>query len=244
MKNPSPSDQNPSPVVSKFARAYGCLPWLVAVFAVFVLAGMVLPVFNSVAVRGCQTKALANAKQVGLALKLFAGDNDGYYPRQGTPEQNKILPANANVAFACLFPTYTQSEFIFGNRLSGYSTRTPDDVIDPVYNGKPVKTLEPGENVYGYIMGLRDDGSPNTPLIVDGTDGSRHYNRVEGIRGGLWKGERAIVIRLDNSGRLERLEGRDNTRYLPRQDDRFKNLLDVGYLGKDARYLDPAVAGP
>ena len=38
--------------------------------------------FNSVQIKGSQTKALAQCKQIGLALKLFAGDNDGGLPQE------------------------------------------------------------------------------------------------------------------------------------------------------------------
>ena len=62
-------------------------------------------------------------------------------------------PADSNTAFACLFPIYTQSESLFANKYSAYQTRVPDNVIDPPYTVSPVKTLEPGENVYGYVMG-------------------------------------------------------------------------------------------
>ena len=157
----------------------------------------------------------------------------------------KGAPQNSNQAFACLFPIYATSERIFGNKLSAYQTgKGPDDVIDNPYTGHPVETLRPGENVYGYVMGLTDNANPNAPLVVDGTDGSGHYNKVEGIRGGTWKTGKAIVIHLDNSGGIENLRGPDNTLYIPRFDDPSKNALETSYLGKDVRYLDPAVTGP
>ena len=157
----------------------------------------------------------------------------------------KGAPQNSNQAFACLFPIYTTSEPIFGNKLSAYQTgKGPDNVIDNPYTGHPVETLRPGENVYGYVMGLTDNANPNAPLVVDGTDGSGHYNKVEGIRGGTWKEGKAIVIHLDNSGGIENLRGPDNTLYIPRFNDPSKNALETSYLGKDVRYLDPAVTGP
>ena len=192
---------------------------------------------------GSQTKAMAQAKQIGLALKLFAGDNDGRYPQQGVPIEDKDAPTNSNQAFAALFPTYTQSETIFGNKLSAYQTGTgPDNVTDNPYVWKPVKTLRPGENVYGYVMGLTESSKPDSPLVVDGTDGTGHYNQDTHRRGGVWAGTKAVVIRLDNSGGLESLVGPGDARYIRRPDDRSKNLLEVDYLGKDVRYLDPAVA--
>ena len=192
-----------------------------------------------------QTKSLDQAKQVGLALKLFADDHNGHYPVQGYPGEMKDAPRNSNQAFACLLPTYTDSEKLFGNRLSAYQTGTgPDNVIDNPYTGYPVETLRPGENVYGYVMGLTDGSGPNSLLVVDGSDGTGHYNTDEQRRGGTWKGTKAVVIYLDNHGAIETLRGPDNTRYIPRGGDLSKNALETSYLGKDVRYLDQAVAGP
>ena len=147
-----------------------------------------------------------------------------------------------------LFPTYTQSETIFGNPLSNYQTRTPDNVIDDAFTGSPIKPLEPGENVYSYVMGLDDSFDPTIPLVVDGTDGTGHYVAALARHGGVWGGAEAIVIRLDNSGRFEKLAGPTNARYIPmgtlsaadnsKPDD---NLLDVSRYGPAVRLLDPAI---
>ena len=59
-------------------------------------------------------------------------------------------------------PTYTQSEAIFSNKLSAYQTSIPDGVIIPKQ-----ECLKPGENVYGYVMGLTDSirlGSPSSSM--------------------------------------------------------------------------------
>lgn len=217
---------------------------LFGLFVVFVLAALMMPGADRTSRMGSQTKAFAQSKQIGLALKLFAGDHDGQYPTRGVPVEMTTAPTTSNAAFAPLLPTYTTSERLFGNPLSAYQTRPPDDVIDTSYTGKPVKTLEPGENVYAYVAGLTDASSPNAPLVLDGTDGTGlYYNSTRAIRGGVWEGKRAIVIYLDNHGSLGTLVGRENTRYIPSHvPGRPANLLDLSWLGPDAHLLDPAVA--
>ncbi len=211
-------------------------------FVLLVLASVCLPVFNSVNIRGPQTKALSQAKQIGLALKLFAGDNDDKYPGQGVPVEMTTAPTTSNAAFAPLLPTYTTSETIFGNKFSAYQTRQPDNVIDNPYTGKPVRTLEPGENVYAYIAGLTEKSDPNSPLVLDGTSGSLFYSSDKTKRGGVWEGK-AIVIHLDNSGMVESLVGSKNARYIPSKvPGRPANLLDLSWLGPGVRLLNPAVA--
>ena len=52
----------------------------IVLFAI-ILAAIALPVFNSVSERGRAVKSIAEAKQIGLACKLYAGDNDGHFPK-------------------------------------------------------------------------------------------------------------------------------------------------------------------
>ena len=42
--------------------------------------GLALPVFGRTAVRGAQTKNLSNAKQLALAVRVYAQDNEGRFP--------------------------------------------------------------------------------------------------------------------------------------------------------------------
>ena len=52
---------------------------MLPIFAI--LAGIALPVFGEVKLRGTQTKSLSNAKQIGTACLIYATDNDGAFPK-------------------------------------------------------------------------------------------------------------------------------------------------------------------
>src|SRR5207249_9655095 len=85
--------------------AFTLIELLVVMAIIAILASIALPVFVGILERGQQTKDLSNAKQIGLGLKLYAGDNDGLFPT-GTA-------TNSNAYYAALIPTYIPTEKIF-----------------------------------------------------------------------------------------------------------------------------------
>ncbi len=176
---------------------------------------MSIPAFSETSDKVYRAKSLMQAKQIGLALKLFAGDNDGDYPNDGVPDRLQQTGHVQRRLRRVVPELYLSSETIFGDELSAYQTRKPDNVIDQTYTGKPGRTLEPGENVYGYMMGLTDYSNPAAPLVFDGTDGTGYYTSDAKARGGVGGGVEAIVIRLDNSGVIEPLAGPPNLRFVP-----------------------------
>src|SRR5215210_8042066 len=96
--------------------AFTLIELLVVISIIAVLAGIALPVFSQVQERGAQTKDLSNAKQIGLACKLYATDNNGTYPdKDGKVAAQPPLVAadSSNQAFALLVPEYLPSEKLF-----------------------------------------------------------------------------------------------------------------------------------
>jgi prepilin-type N-terminal cleavage/methylation domain-containing protein len=179
--------------MKKTNSAFTLIELLVVITIIAILASIALPVFNGVTERANQTKDLSNAKQIGLALKLFAGDNDGKFP---------IVPATgtANDAFAQLIPTYVTTEKVFYLAKSPWTPAPPDEVIGTA------DTLKSGENNFAYVNNLTDTSNPNFPLIADGFSAGAVgiYATDEAVKGGVWKGKKAIVIRADLSGNVEK----------------------------------------
>jgi len=173
---------------------------LVVIAIIALLAGIALPVFTQVQERGAQTKDLSNAKQIGLALKLYASDNDGNFPIVSGA-------GTANEAFAQLVPQYVPTEKIFYLAKSKWTPNQPDEVFGTEADGKPSATnLATGENNFAYVNNLTDTSNPNFPLLADGfvTGSPGTYTKDETAKGGVWKGKKAIVVRADLSGAVEK----------------------------------------
>jgi prepilin-type N-terminal cleavage/methylation domain-containing protein len=211
-------------IKKSYIKAFTLIELLVVISIIAILAGIALPVFSSVKVKGQQTKALSNAKQIGLALRLYSGDNNGLYPSYtldaATQQPTTTLVSSSNDAFCQVFPTYLQSEQIFWLAGSAWcSAAQPDDVIDNPTVVPSQQTLKTGENEWAYVLGLNDSSNPAVPLIADGFvsggETSHKYTKIQTDKGGVWKGLNAIVIRADSSGSVATVNTTDQSIHGP-----------------------------
>jgi len=195
--------------------AFTLIELLVVISIIAILAGIALPVFGSVQIKGAQTKALSNAKQIGTGLRLYAVDNNGTYPSYKldptTGKPGTELVDSSNDAFAQLIPDYLPNEDIFWLTKSAWCNATPpDNQMDAADVYTPSKTLKGGENEWAYVPGLNDTSNPSYPLIADGfkadSEADPVYVAGESVAGGVWKGKNAIVVRCDTSGAVMKVK--------------------------------------
>jgi prepilin-type N-terminal cleavage/methylation domain-containing protein len=193
--------------IPKSTQAFTLIELLVVISIIAILAGIALPVFSQVQEKGKQTQDLSNAKQVGLACKIFATDNDGRYPYQNGQVDPPASPANAaaglaytsNQVFASLIPNYLPTEKIFYLAGSAWSPNRPDEKII-----QAADRCEANSNNYAYMYGMYDTYNPSYPLVFDAPmSSSTTYSTNPATKGGVWKGKKAIVIRCDGSGSVE-----------------------------------------
>ena len=194
--------------MKKNNAAFTLIELLVVITIIAILASIALPVFNGVTERANQTKDLSNAKQIGLALKLFASDNNGAFPAKKPADDysnGTDLAAGdvSNDAFWWLFPSYLQSEDIFATPGSKWTPGNPDNTIDPAGSATRTETLKSGENTYAYISGFTDTTNPAFPLLADGFSTTIPvYDANKANKGGVWAAKKAVVIFCDASGQI------------------------------------------
>jgi prepilin-type N-terminal cleavage/methylation domain-containing protein len=205
-----PAIFSPPHMMRKHLAAFTLIELLIVITIIAVLASIALPAYNGVKERGDQTKDLSNAKQVALALRQFAIDNNGSYPSKGPGADYATAPSDppstSNDAFWWLFPNYLQSEQVFTIAGSAYTPTNPDNKLDNVTTQTATRadSLRAGENGFAYITGLTDTSNPTFPIIADGfangTPGT--YTKDKSKMGGVWSGKKAIVVFCDASGQI------------------------------------------
>lgn len=233
-------------------NAFTLIELLVVISIIAILAGIALPVFGAVQIKGAQTKALSNAKQIGTALRLYAVDNNGVYPSYALTDGKPISTnpvTTSNAAFAQLIPDYVPNEDIFWLSKSKWcNVAPPDNQIDKDSPDAPVKTLTAGENEWAYVLGLTDTSNPSFPILADafaeGGDESHEYATSETVKGGVWRGKAAVIIRCDGSGTVAKVNSKSMQIEGPNGSNADGDIFTTGnaadgWLGEDNTVVQP-----
>jgi prepilin-type N-terminal cleavage/methylation domain-containing protein len=201
-------------------NGFNLIELLVVISIIAILVAIAIPAFTTTNVRGRETQALSNVKQVILACKIFAMDHNGNYPTYQL-DPTSLQPSKAlgpitdysNAAFAQLFPDYLTNETIFAEQGSAFTPTAPDNVIDVPQVAPPVETLKEGENTFAYCIGLTDKSNALFPLVADGFAdlGQWTYATNKTAKGGVWKGAKAIVGLVDGSASVMKVNRRKLT---------------------------------
>ena len=204
-------------------RGFTLIELLVVIGIIALLASIALPAFTGVQIRAAQTKALNNAKQIGLSCKQYAIDNNGSYPNvsfQAGTAASTTVPANAQDAFNNLFPTYLTTIQPFFQPKSAWTPgqNPPTDPTMQTMQTGGSGALAVNQCEWCYVLGLYDTSNSTFPLLADAFSGagqSHEYTTTETAKGGVWKGQQAVVVFCDDSARVIKCVGTGDTTKVP-----------------------------
>ena len=224
----------------KSQSAFTLIELLVVISIIAILAGIALPVFGEVQIKGAQAKVLSNAKQIGLACRLWADDYNGVYPGYELDQNSKLTSnqlSDSNSVFAQLFDSgYMNTEQIFYCPKSKFTPLPPDEKFK---NAGDI--LKSGENHFAYVLGHNTTSNALFPLLADGfaSEGGHTYEKDPEKKGGVWKGKKAIVVRCDNSGAIEIVNKSLKISGNPNGNDLFDNSSIDGWMQTINKTINP-----
>ena len=158
-------------------RAFTLIELLVVIAIIAILAAILFPVFSQAKEAAKQTKALAQMKQIGTSLMIYAGDNDdNFVPasmRTTNPAVNPIIWTEGLFPYVksqdvFVSPAATNSTFAANwltrrNQSVGYSDATG---VDPLSTAVPGAALPGTEGFTSSANFSQAEDSASTGLVV------------------------------------------------------------------------------
>ncbi len=208
-----------------------------------VLAVLTIPVLRDANKKGRITTSSCAAKQIGTAMKMYAGDNNGKFPFARADGALLGRGDFSNRAFECLMPKYFTSKLLFFNKQSAWCRNPARDTTATDAN-----LLKKGQNDWIYFAGLSEESDSRWPLFATATALATDltYSTDVTAKGGVWGGTDAIIGYVDGSAKVEncgdgsmKLPGKTKT--FPKRPDTDGNIFTITpeWLGTGSFVLAP-----
>lgn len=189
---------------SKMNSENTIISWVVACIAAAAVASLLMATFGRIGTTQHPiTRAITHCRQIILANKLYAADHGGAYPDAAVP-----TALSSNEVFRQLFVAgATQDEKFFGSPVSPF---LPDGDIG--HAPEFLKAVEPGENHWACMTGLKELSPGSIPLIFENPSVAEWppcWNADvarTAVKGRTWSGGKIIIGTNDGSVELQKLE--------------------------------------
>lgn len=144
-------------------QGFTLIELLVVITIIAILASLAVPTFNVIQDKANQMKGSNNCRQIIMALKVFASDENGLYPDSVLNPQTGGFAQNANDAFRLLI----QEELLPDERIFG----CPSSRFEPDGNiGQAPQfamALMGGENHWALTQGQSQSAVGSMPLVFE-----------------------------------------------------------------------------
>ena len=194
---------------------------LVIIAIVVVIGGFaVCPCTRRVSVKGRLTNSLNNAKQITMALRMYAEDHGGNFPANRTDGTPFASGDFSNQALEQLMPKYVSYKAVFQNKASAWCRNPAADTVPA-----DASILKRGQNDWNYVAGLSSNSDHRWPLIATATSSATDftYTNVKTARGGVWGGTDAIIGYPDGSAKQlfgsDKMNIKNKTKTYPMRED-------------------------
>jgi len=124
-------------------KGFTLIELLVVIAIINILAGMLLPSLTRAREQARRAACLSNLRNIGQALTMYAGENDGFFP----PEDSSPVEAND---LDLLYPSYLDNAEVFW---------CPSDAMKPAtFTPENVDAKDVSDCSYGYLGKVQDPG--------------------------------------------------------------------------------------